>query len=383
MKKVDYLLELINNKTSLKKLTGDNKKTYKYIITGIFINIINGQDHEYFQKDLYSKAEYILATSKGGCQMTTEGLAKISRAVKKSMEQNFFNDIEDYDTTTKVISFFRNKLNEVKVGKTLFQVVEISEILNIGSFMERRGTPYIHKHHWLEFSFESGLTHTTPVFILLGDLKIHWNNFLTLTTDYIMYQSKLVPHISQHEFDQIHEIRNIRHAYSGLYRTMVFTAVTFVETYLIEVFINIKELYPEEQVKNKALSNEGNITDEEIIKKIIYKIFPDIKSKINKDFQTYKEILNYRNRYVHSSIYKEEHSNLSKLQYLLDYDANTVKKYLTACINMVKLIDDSLPKEMQSLYWWNRIEIPDFYANKESALLSTVIQYKKLSNYGL
>ncbi|WP_316571331.1 hypothetical protein [Neobacillus sp. YIM B06451] len=41
-KRVKYLLELMNNKKALKNLTGENKQAYKYIITGIFINLING-----------------------------------------------------------------------------------------------------------------------------------------------------------------------------------------------------------------------------------------------------------------------------------------------------------------------------------------------------
>lgn len=383
MKKVEYLLELINNKTSLKQITGDNKKTYKYLITGIFINIINGNDHEYFQKDIYSKAEYLLQESKKGGKITSEGLYLFTKEVKKSMRENFFLDIDNPETTTKVISFFRQKLNELKKGKTLFQVVEISEILDIESFMGRRGTPYIHKHQWLDFSLENGLIHTTPVFILLGDLKIHWNNFIDLTSQYKDLQKKLVPRISQQEFDAIHEIREIRHSYSGLYRTMIFTAVTFVEAYLFEVFVNIKEVYPELKEVHKALINETTITDEEIIKNVIYKIYPQIKPKVNKHFKTYKEILNYRNRYVHASIIKEEHSNISKLQYLLDYDAITVRKYLTACINLVKGIDDHLPEQIQSLYWWDRLETPDFISNDKISLLSTIIKRKELADYGI
>jgi hypothetical protein len=383
MDKIDYLLELINNKTSLKNITGDNKKTYKYIITGIFINIINGKDHEYFQKDLYSKAEYLLRGSKRGGKITGEGLYIFTKEVKKSMKENFFLDIDNPESTTKIISFFRQKLNELKKGKTLFQVVEISEILDIESFMRRKGTPYIHKHQWLDFSIENGLIHTTPVLILLGDLKIHWNNFIELTSQYIDLNNKLVPRISQQEFDSIHEIREIRHSYSGLYRTMIFTAVTFVEAYLFEVFVNIKEVYPEHKEKHKALLNDTTITDKEIIKNVIYKIFPQIKSKVNKHFETYKEILNYRDRYVHASIIKEDHSNISKLQYLLDYDAFTVRKYLTACINLVKGIDDSLPEAIQSLYWWDRLETPDFISNEKISLLSTIIKRKKLADYGI
>ncbi|MBY6053314.1 hypothetical protein [Cytobacillus firmus] len=383
MSKIDYLLELINNKTSLKNITGDNKKAYKYIISGIFINILNGQDHEYFQRDLYVKAEYILSSSKAGAKITKEGLYQISSGVKESMKQNFILDVENPETTTKIISFLREKLREIKNGKTLFQAVEIYELVDIGAFMRRKGTPYLHKHHWLDFSFENGLTHTTPVFILMGDLKIHWNNYIDLINKYREYQKNLLPKISQQDFDKIVEIREIRHSYSGIYRTLIFTAVTFVEAYLLEVFINIKRVYPEEQEKHKALLNETTITDKEIINNVIYKIFPDIKLQVNKYFEIYKEILNYRDRYVHASIIKEEHTNISKLQYLLDYDADTVKKYLVSCINLVKGIDDFLPKEIQSLYWWDRVEFPNFITDTKISLLSTVIERKKLSDYGL
>jgi hypothetical protein len=382
MDKIDYLLELVNNRTSLKNLTGNNKKAYKYIISGIFINIINGLDHKEVQTDLYGKAEHILVSSRHKGKISNEGVLLISEAVKKSMESSYILNSEDPDVTTKIISILRNKLRDIKKGKTLFQAVELSEIMDIKSFMLMKGTPFIHNHHWLDFNIEHGITHTTPVFILLGDLKIHWNHFVELTDSYKDYQYKMVPGIPQHEFDLIYEVREMRHSYSGIYRTMIFTVVTFVEAYLLEVFINIKEVYPEERVKHKAFINDSKITDLEIMNNVIFKIYPEIKTTIHAYFDIYKEILKYRDRYVHASLYKEEHSDLSKLQYLLDYELSTVVKYLNACVLLVKGIDDLLPENIQSLYWWDRVEFPDFSQGKKISLLSQIKHYKKLEDYG-
>jgi hypothetical protein len=60
-RRIDYLLELMNNKTTFRNRTGDNKKSFKYVLTCIFINIINGKDHEWFKRYLYQKAEFTKA----------------------------------------------------------------------------------------------------------------------------------------------------------------------------------------------------------------------------------------------------------------------------------------------------------------------------------
>jgi len=379
--KINYLLELMNNKTSLKNLTGDNKKAYKYFLAGIFINIINGKEHEAYQRDLYKKAEYILESSKKGAKIQKHGLNQIKSAVQRSMEDSYILNHECEDTTTKIIAFLRDKLNDLNEGKSLFQVIEFSNIIDVKMYFSKRGTPFIHNHHWVDFNLVEGLIHTTPVFILLNDLKIHWNSFIELINQYTELQIKLIPYIGNHEFNNILEIREIKNSYSGLYRTMIFTAVTFVEAFLLDVLINVKEVLPSEKEKYPILNNKGNITDEEILEQLLFKMYPHLKTKVNKFYRTYKEILNLRNRYVHASSYKEEHTNLSQLQYLLEFESEKVKVYLDSCIKIVKLINDELPEEIKSLYWWDRFEEPDFTHDKKVSLLNIKRESKKLIDY--
>lgn len=371
----------MNNKTSLKNLTGDNKKAYKYFLVGIFINIIHGKDHEWYQRDLYQKAEYILASSKKGGKIQKQGLNQIKSAVQKSMKDSDILNHECADTTTKVIAFLRDKLNDFIEGKSLFQVIEFSNVIDVKAYFSKRGTPFIHNHHWIDINLEEGLIHTTPVFILLNDLKIHWNSFIELINQYTEMQIRLIPHIGKHEFDNILEIREIKNSYSGLYRTMIFTAVTFVEAFLLDVLINVKEVFPNEKEKYSILNNKGNISDEEIMEQLLFKLYPHLKTKVNNFYRTYKEILNLRNRYVHASSYKEEHTNLSQLQYLLEFESEKVKVYLDSCIKMVKLINDELPEEIKSLYWWDRFEEPDFTHDKKISLLNIKRKSKKLLDY--
>jgi hypothetical protein len=377
-KRIEYLLNLMDNKTTLKKLSGYNKKAYQYILCGIFINIINGHNDKYFQYDLYYKAEEII-NFKG--KLPLEYVVPIISAVQTSMHNNFIRSSEDPETPKNIIAFFRNKLKDLKNGKSLSQAIEYEEIMDIKGFMKQRGVPYLQGHHWLDFNLENGLTHTTPVFILLNDLKAQWNNYIDLDKKFYELVDKFRDNIDFFEFINIKEVAELRLAINALYRTMIFTAVTFVEAYLLEVFLNIKMSFSDEDGVIKALENDDNITDKEIVQRVIYKLFPDIKGKVHHLYKEYKKILDYRDRYVHASAFKEEHSNLSKLQYLLDFNENMVMKNLTTCISLIKNIDDNLPNEIKSLYWWERLPHIDFSKKEKISLLSLKKPRKSLSDY--
>jgi hypothetical protein len=377
-KQIEYLLNLMDNKTTLKKLSGYNKKTYQYILCGIFINIINGNNDKYFQDDLYNKAEEII-NFKGKLPM--EYVAPIIGFTQTSMHNNFLKLFDETETSIKIMAFFRNKLKDLINGKSLSQAQEYEEIMNIKGFMQRRGTPYLQDHHWIDFNFEHGLTHTTPVFILMNDLKAQWNNYIDLNQKYDELFSEYVDKIGFLDFINTKEIVELRLSIDALYRTMVFTAVTLVEAYLLEVFLNIKMSFSVENRVIKALENNDNISDIEIVEKVIFKIFPDIKANVLSAFEEYKKILEYRDRYVHASSFKEEHSNLSKLQYLLDFNKNMVTKNLITCISLMKSIDDNLPSEIKSLYWWKRMPYPDFSKKAKIPMLSLEKPRKSLSEY--
>lgn len=376
--KIDYLLNLIDNKTTLKKLSGQNKKVYQYIICGIFINVINGNNDKYYQDDLYYKAEEIINYKE---KLPIKYYLFTIGMIQTSMYNNFIFSSEDPETPNKIISFFRKKLKELKGGKSLSQVLDFEEVMDIKWFMKRRGTPYLHNHNWIDFNLEAGLVHTTSVFILLKDIKVHWNHFIEQIERYKDLQLKLVPVIGQADFDNILEVREIRISYSGLSRTLIFTSVTFVEAFLLDIFINIREVYPHEKENFTLLKNNGKLTDKEIMEKLVFKMFPSIKSKVGSLYSIYKEMLEYRDRYVHASSYKEGHSDLSKLQYLIELETQNVKEYVNASVKLVKLINDELPKEIQSLYWWSWFDQPDFTRDNKISLLNKERPSNTLKDY--
>jgi hypothetical protein len=373
--KVNHLVHLTSSKT-MRQIGGNQKKAYKYVLCGIFVNIIWGKELTYVQNDLYRKAQELLELDRR-IGVNDQLLHQIRQLVQQSMKDSFFKEPIDDDTTTKVIELFRKILADLKKGKTLFQAYEFEHLIDIKKLLHHRGVKIL-DHHWLEFNLEHGLTHTIPVFIILGDLKIHWNHYVEKMNFLLKEQSKIISEKQRLEFEQREDIREIRHTISGLFRTMIFTAVTFVESYLHDLFFNIKHMEIPDKEKISGTLEATKITDKEIIERVIYVLFPDIKKDIDNLFRQYVKVVNERDRYVHASAFKDESNNKSKLQYLLKYDNFEVSKALAICVDFVKTLESKLPSELQFLYWWDRFEEPDFTQLKKISLINKNAAISKL-----
>jgi hypothetical protein len=58
------------------------------------------------------------------------------------------------------------------------------------------------------------------------------------------------------------------------------------------------------------------------------------------------------------------------LQEGISISTNETQEYLDNIISFINMIDNSLPSEYKLLFWWGRVDIPDFFSLDEISLIN-------------
>lgn len=352
MNLVNELIQLTSRST-IAEMRGNQKQAYRYAICAIFINIIVGHHLQHGQKVNLMIAEDIRNRPKGNVSETE--FNNIKKTVIASLKGNQFRKPASDETVTTVIQFFREILDEIRTkGNSMFMAEKLDKIIDVQKLFHAQGAMILN-HHWLEFDFYKGLIPTYPTAILFNDLKVHWNkyvdelNLLREGIKEIENQRELL------EFEQKEATRERRYTISCLMRTLVFTAVTFVESYLYDLYYNIKQTDIPNKELIKGPLNIKKINDVQIIEKILFVLFPYLKQLIEHLFIKYRDvILIERDRYVHASSFAE--NNVSKMLNLITLNDDKVTEYLETCVQLVLKIENSLPNDLKLLFWWGWYE---------------------------
>ena len=155
------------------------------------------------------------------------------------------------------------------------------------------------------------------------------------------------------------------------YRTLIILSVSFVEAYLYNLFYCIKQVDFSEKSQVEDVLGYKKIEDKQIIKQVIYVLFPEIQERVDNYFEKYKETTKYRDRYIHASAFMDQSDNTSELEPLLKFDLNILITSLQNSIDFVKVIDSQLPSNLQILFWWYDDEI-NFHEFKKLQLTNSI-----------
>lgn len=351
---LDYLIELFSS-SIIRTMSGNKKRVYKYSLCGIFINIIIGnhklggqisnfQFIEGIRKSKLNRDEY---------RQLLEFTAKPN--VHKSFDENGF--IKPYNDAliNNIIAFMRDKLNTLKDSRVcLFHAKELSQFLDINAFFK---FDFVSGFHWVEFGLVNGLVVTIPEGIIFNDLKVQWNSFIDTHLELRMEHSKVFSPDEEFEFYKDEKNREKQYKWGAIYRNLIFLGVSFVESYLYDLFCCIREMNIDNKDQIAGILKEDKVQDAQIIEQVLYKLYPDLKGQIEDLYKRYKTINDYRDRYVHASPLIDSSNNTSHLKPLLDLDVKQLCEFLQVCLDLVKQIDDFLPKQLNLLFWWYNEEI--------------------------
>lgn len=367
----DFLLEFLINLTgssTIRKLSGEPKKLFKYVLGMVFLNLINSQQFEQGQHQNIRIACDILERPKESNRKYN--LEQIKKQVQDVFAERHFKSPYEDATIEKVYLFFREKLVDVKKGKIFFLASELEEIFEIVPYFAERGVP-IKPHHWIEFSINDGLIPTQPEFITYTDMINLWNLSMEQKSIIEDFHNKST---SYKRFGNVDSSFELRSTMQTLLRNCVVAAITFAESYLYFLFYDFKKLRLfEDNPKIKALYDKDDreyIQDTEIMKNLIFTVFPNIKSdkQLNKLYKDYSKINKTRNGIIHTSVSRDSGNQQPKLLTGIHISIPLVQEYLTTITNFVFSIDESLPIEHRILFWRDKFKDPDFMIGKKITL---------------
>lgn len=344
---LDYLKQLVSRNT-IKPLRGHQKKAYKYVLCAIFINLIGGNGLQRGQEENYKLADSI----RRGFNITEITYESIESEVKKSLRFNSFKPPYNEDFINKVIEFFRLRLDEVAKNKrSLFKAEHLNSIMNIDKHYGENGFR-LYNHHWMEFDLDLGLIPTYPEYIIFTDLKIQWNYYIDNKEKLNELLKTITDKKSKIDFYKQEKNREVELITSSLRRTLIFTGVTFTESYLYDLFYNLKSNKLPGKEKIIKVFKKERVNDTDVIERVLFELYPSIKGSIETLYKNYKEVLNIRDRYVHASPFVDPSDRkTSQILPLLTLNHEKLIDSLQTCVDLVREIDQNLPENLQLLFW--------------------------------
>ncbi|WPC43360.1 hypothetical protein [Clostridium sp. JS66] len=345
---IDFLQNIIGRER-LNKMSGKQKLVYKYCICSMFINLITGNHYTEAQKISIQKADEVMKLPRK--QTNFDGIiARISSIVNSSLEKNYFKPPYDEDFLNNIIKFFRERLKELKEKKkSLFLVSEFSRYIDLKKHFNIEA---VSNHHWIEFSLLRGFMLTIPECIVFSDLKVQWNFYIDIKSKLEAERKLLFSEKEIFEYYKKEDTRENLYKLAALHRSLIFIGVSFVEAYLYNLFYCIKNTYIEGKEGIKDLLEMKKIEDEQIVKQVIYHLFPSSQEVLMESFSKYKKVIKYRDRYVHASPFIDHSTGICETQPLLNLNYNQLVEYLQVCIDFVHKIDNILPNKLKLLFWW-------------------------------
>lgn len=353
MSELKHLIEMVS-KDKLDTMSGKQKLAYRYCLCAIFINIIAGAHYTKGQERNISLANEVTKLPRKQTNFA-ELAVELSKTVDSSFEQNGFVKPYDGQMINRVVVFFRSRLQELmKEGISLIQAKEVSGFLDVKDFYSY---PFIGEHHWLEFTLHRHLTLTIPEGIIFSDLKVQWNTFVELWGLFHRSQEGVISREDEFNFYNQEQTRENMYKLVATFRTLIILSVSFVEAYLYNLFYCIKEVDFPEKLKIKEVLGYKKIEDTQIVRQVIYILFPEIQQAVDTLFGRYKQTVEYRDRYIHASAFVDQSDNSSELEPLLKFDLRTLVTSLQNSIDFVREVDKLLPSNLQILFWWYDDEI--------------------------
>ncbi|MGM1048119.1 MAG: hypothetical protein ACQEXX_18530 [Bacillota bacterium] len=351
--KISEVTDMISRK-EISMLSGKQKQAYKWTLCALIINILKGKNMQHGQIQNFKIAKRIHKIPRK-IGITDTDLKFLRDQVINSLKINNFKKPYSEETPDRLISFLREILKDMtKSNRTMIPAYEVDNIFDIEKTYHPLGMA-VRKFHWFDFDFNRGLIPTYPTLIIFSDLKIHWNTYVEKYLSLIERDSKIIHAFERTAFETNEKTREERISLSGLQRTLLFTAVTFVESYLFDIFYNMNEIeFPNKRKFQNILRNK-KINDKQIIEDILFKLETNLPERISDSYTLHKELIKIRDSYVHVSQFADNNGT-TRMQNIMYFTHSQLAQYLNNSIQMVLNIEDSLPSELHLLFWWSWYE---------------------------
>ena len=353
-----YVLKLFS-RDSLKTMSGSKKKLYKLLLTALASNVLVGQILNNDSKSIISELEKLLNETYNAETYDME-YEKYREYLKNQFVNNHVIKLSNEDDYQNLIEFTR-RIFEALIEKnvSVYTRAEIEKYMDISAHLFK----FNENIRWIGVNFETGIYPVIPEKLVWYDYKIKWNIFAKYKKESLDKWIDAVNANKQYERIYDKEIKEIEYIAGAMERSVLVSAITFVESFLYNIRMTIKNNQTFSKYidcnLNKMLQNE-KINDTEIVEKILFNIYPALKNLVSCEYETYKELLKLRDRYVHISV-REDGDRQPEMSLLLSSAGLNIEMKMGHVLCLVNKINDMIvSSDKTDMLWWRKDEPCNF-----------------------
>lgn len=351
-------IKKLYSRESLKTMSKSKKKLYKLLLVALSANLFKGKMLHGDSKEIVSELEKLLEEDYPSeyYNHTYEHYNNYLSIQLENDEIIKFNESNYED----MISFTREILEDLsEKNVAVYKRETVEKYIDVRSYIKNIDDCV----NLIGVGFETGIYPFSPEKLIWSDFKILWNFFATYQKETLDDWSKAVDYGL--DYERIYDKRSLELQFitGTMERYVLVSCITFVESFLYNIrMVIINNPVFEDRIKesNVSVLKNDKITDKQIIEDVLYKIYPDLKKNIEKEYQIYKELLKLRDKYIHISVRMngEGQPDMNEIVSSAGLNIEMKIKYimdLVYKINEVILKTDGL-----NILWWKRDEECNF-----------------------
>lgn len=294
-----YILKLYSRE-SLKTMSKSKKQLYKLLLVALSTNLLKGNMLNDDSKQIISELEELLEEDYSS-EHYNDTCERYNNYLKEQIELDGIMKLKESDYN-EIISFTREILNDLsEKNVAVYNREKVEKYMDVCSYIKNIDDCV----NLIGVHFEAGIYPFSPEMLIWYDFKILWNFFAKYQKEALDDWEKSVYYDLDYERIHNKKSKEIQFITGTMERYVLVSCITFVESFLynIRMVINSNPLF-ETRIKesNVSVLKNEKITDRQIIEDVLYKIYPDLKKDIEKEYQIYKELLKLRDKYIHISV---------------------------------------------------------------------------------
>lgn len=354
-----YILKLYS-RDSLNTMSKNKKKLYKLLLTALATNLLTGNMLNEDSKGIINNLERLLEET-----YPAENYDGIYREYREHLKKmisidEIFKLTEDssYDELIKFTRKILNDLSEKNVS--VYDREEVEKYIDITAYIKNIDSSV----RWIGINFETGIYPFSSEKLVWCDFKVIWNIFAKNKKACLLKWIDYTENSMQYERLHDKNVKEVEYISGTMERYVLVSCITFIESFLYNIRIVIKNnpIF-KIRIKEKNLSSvlkKDKINDIEIIEQILFKLYPELKDSIKKEYEVYKDLLKLRDKYIHISVRenRDKHPEMTELISSSGLNMRWRVKYALDIVNKINAI--ILNSEKINLLWWNKDEICNF-----------------------
>lgn len=353
-----YIFKLYS-RDSLKTMSKSKKKFYKLLLTALAANLLTGNILCEDSKGIMNDLEKLLEETNPAEYYDDIYMKYHEHLTNQLLIDKRFKLTEEssYDGLIKFTREILSDLSEKNVS--VYKREEVEKYIDIVNCIENIDSSVM----WIGIHFEAGIYPFSPEKLVWYDFKVMWNIFAKKHKESL--DDWIYSIDNNMEYERMHDknSKEIQFISGTMERYVLISCITFIESFLYNNRIIIKNnpIF-KMRIKEKKLSSvlqNDKINDLQIIEDVLFKIYPDLKDSIGKDYQVYKELLKLRDKYIHISV--RENGNYPEMKELLSSSGLNMKWKIKYALEIVNKINETiLDSEEINLLWWKKDEQCNF-----------------------